>query len=689
MKFGKHLRLVAKGEWRDFYIDYSALKALTIRGGEGVVASEVDDAHASDGAEGDVNSDPDNDSRSRSRSSGLAVRSSKPQPSNAQDATAMFTAALLAEVQKASMFLASQTLQVRASVSSAAEAVDNSTKIDFSSSAVLSMLTNQLAPVPEEHGGCDSDGEEDGTGGRRLRSQSVGYAAGNSSFDASASGPTSPGLFAMLGQGGDLASELHPLRIAQAALLAASDAIDDLREFAKLNVVAAEKITKKFEKVWSSGSGGAAEGDLADSNPSPPHPPTVAGAAAGGASSASILRSNPAVAAALAPLRDMTELDSLSNRCIELSHTMPAPQTRSKPSSAAASAAVAQSLLGGDGGEGPASPSSMVSVGTVSHLHISSLPVGAVTCLRMEMGVGSLSEPILVPVMVARGAHSGPVLGITSAMHGNELNGIPVIHRLFKEIDCSTLCGVIIAVPIVNVVGYQRCQRGFIDGADLNRIMPGKKGGTPSQSFAHYLMTRVIKHMDYVLDLHTASFGRVNSLYIRADMRHPSAHRLAKLQAPQIIVHNTGPDGSLRGACAALGKTAITIEIGNPQVFHPQYVDIAYRGVLNTLSHLKMIGQDAVLPHREPVVCSRSFWIFTKTGGVLYVHPEVNEWCRKGSVIAEIYSVFGTLVDRILAPHDGIVVGKSTNPVCQTGDRVLHFGIVEDSFPEGQVNDGH
>lgn len=56
-------------------------------------------------------------------------------------------------------------------------------------------------------------------------------------------------------------------------------------------------------------------------------------------------------------------------------------------------------------------------------------------------------------MQVACGAFTGPVVGITAAVHGNELNGIPLIHRLFHEIDCGTLCGTLVAIPVVNTLG--------------------------------------------------------------------------------------------------------------------------------------------------------------------------------------------------------------------------------------------
>ena len=47
-----------------------------------------------------------------------------------------------------------------------------------------------------------------------------------------------------------------------------------------------------------------------------------------------------------------------------------------------------------------------------------------------------LGSPVCIPLMVARGNGDFPILGLTAAVHGNELNGIPVIQRLFQEAKC-------------------------------------------------------------------------------------------------------------------------------------------------------------------------------------------------------------------------------------------------------------
>ncbi|KAF9988127.1 hypothetical protein BGZ75_009966 [Mortierella antarctica] len=324
-------------------------------------------------------------------------------------------------------------------------------------------------------------------------------------------------------------------------------------------------------------------------------------------------------------------------------------------------------------------------------LDLESLPSGRLTRLWIVLAEDAMSTPIRVPVIVAKGVRSGPVVGLTAALHGNELNGIPLTHRLvLQEIQCQALHGTVVAVPVANVPGYLAQQRGFSDGTDLNRLMPGKKDGTTSQVYSYNLMTRIIRHFTHLIDLHTASKGRVNSLYVRANMQNPTTRHMARLQNPQIIVHNTSPDGSLRGAAMSqYNVPAITVEIGDPARFQKRFVKSAILGVTNILSHLKMVEDEHEVQDYDPVVCAKSYWIFTRGGGILNVLPDVNTWVRKGELIATLHNIFGQEEHRYFAPEDGIVVGKSVDPVCQSGCRILHLGVVSDRFPEGKMDDGH
>ncbi|KAI8824697.1 hypothetical protein BJ741DRAFT_61547 [Chytriomyces cf. hyalinus JEL632] len=369
-------------------------------------------------------------------------------------------------------------------------------------------------------------------------------------------------------------------------------------------------------------------------------------------------------------------------------------------------------------------------------LVIEEFPKGKISTVWINMVKQGLCEWVRVPVIVARGAQDGPVLGITAVVHGNELNGVPCIHRVITDINVHKLNGTVVAVPCVNVPGYLRFTREFSDGKDLNRLFPGSETGTASQIYAHAILNKIVTHFDYLIDLHTASFGRVNSYYVRADLNDPVSAALAKLQQPQIILHNSGQDGTMRSACSARGIKAITVEIGNPQLFQNQYVHWSYMGVMRILTYLGMFppleaeppisndddvwmdpeilatrvanasmgkellldhffqnltplyavflvekngGDKPILYHQPPntIICSKGFWIYTKTGGVLEVYPAVNTVIRKGDLIARIKNIFGNIVDEIFSPSSGVTIGRSSNPVAMAGDRVLHLGVIK------------
>ena len=203
----------------------------------------------------------------------------------------------------------------------------------------------------------------------------------------------------------------------------------------------------------------------------------------------------------------------------------------------------------------------------IKEFKIADMPKGAITRLWLHIVSNGIGVPIHIPIIVARGLEDGKIFGLTAAVHGNELNGIPVIQRLFKEIDVKTLRGTIVGVPVVNIPSLLRNKRRFIDGTDLNHIMPGKADGNVSQVYAWRIVHRIVKKFDYLMDLHTASNGRVNSYYIRADMEDETVRKMALLQNAQIIVHNPPSDGTLRGTADEMGIPAITLEVGNPNTF--------------------------------------------------------------------------------------------------------------------------
>ncbi len=312
----------------------------------------------------------------------------------------------------------------------------------------------------------------------------------------------------------------------------------------------------------------------------------------------------------------------------------------------------------------------------VNKLDIQKAPKGEVMRYWVHLISDGMGNPIRVPVIVARGVEDGPVLGVTAAVHGNELNGIPTIQRLFAELDAAELRGTVVGVPVVNIPSFMRRKRRFNDGTDLNHIMPGRIDGNVSQVYAYRVIHRIVHQFEYLLDLHTASQGRINSYYVRADMSNPITAKMAELQSAQIVVDNPPSDGTLRGAAAEMGISAITLEVGNPNRFQKRMIRSGMLGIHNVLAYLKMTDDEIELEEEQTVHCKDSKWIYTDTGGLLTVHPDVTDLVKKGDLIATIRNVFGDIVGEYHAPNNGIVIGKSVSPVNQTGGRILHLGRV-------------
>ncbi|XP_063933575.1 uncharacterized protein LOC135145410 [Zophobas morio] len=208
---------------------------------------------------------------------------------------------------------------------------------------------------------------------------------------------------------------------------------------------------------------------------------------------------------------------------------------------------------------------------TKDSLDIENLQPSKVHRFWVTMNDDAFTRKLKVPVIVAKGACAGQTMCVTACLHGNELNGIPVVHKMVHDIDPQHLVGNLVAIPIVNGPGYLQNIRGFSDNADLNRCFPGNPTGNRSLQYAHCFIEKIVKHVDYLVDLHTASHGRANSLYVRADMNDRMCKRFAHLQNPTIIVHNSSPGGSLRGAAQELNIPAITVEIGDCSKFQESF----------------------------------------------------------------------------------------------------------------------
>jgi hypothetical protein len=88
--------------------------------------------------------------------------------------------------------------------------------------------------------------------------------------------------------------------------------------------------------------------------------------------------------------------------------------------------------------------------------HLGGVEVSAGTRVAIDLPITDLSThtPITMPVVVAHGRNKGPRLFVCAALHGDEINGVEIIRRLLQLSGLKRLRGTLIAVPVVNVLGF-------------------------------------------------------------------------------------------------------------------------------------------------------------------------------------------------------------------------------------------
>lgn len=301
----------------------------------------------------------------------------------------------------------------------------------------------------------------------------------------------------------------------------------------------------------------------------------------------------------------------------------------------------------------------------------------------LKMIDGGMSHPINIPVVIVRGSKPEPVLGMFAAIHGNELNGIKVIQEVLDEIDEKEFQGTLIAIPGINGISIPQHRRRYIDEEDLNRNFPGKEKGNRSQQYVWQINNKILTKLNYLIDMHTASFGRENSLYIRAAMHNDTIAKMATLQDADIILNSNGMPSAqeqiaatrtMRAEAMLKGIPCITVEYGNPQIYQPEMIQRGKTGMMNILSWLNMIDKE-IIPLNEPVICKKSYWIYVEEGGYLEVLVDLKQKLKKGELIAIMRNPFGDILNKYYCPEDGIVIGKSSNPINMNGGRIIHLGI--------------
>lgn len=280
---------------------------------------------------------------------------------------------------------------------------------------------------------------------------------------------------------------------------------------------------------------------------------------------------------------------------------------------------------------------------------------------------------VSVPVRIVHGREDGPVVWLTAATHGDEVVGIEVIREVLTSLSPKTFRGTLVAVPIVNVLGFMAGDRYLPDRRDLNRSFPGSARGSLASRIAHLLMTEVIRKGSVGIDLHTGAFGRTNLPQVRGDLDDPETRSLAEAFGAPVMYHAKLRDGSLRAAAREVGCRVLLYEAGESWRMDDWAVAAGVAGVRRVLAALNMIdGADAV-PDGANQECRTSGWVRARNTGILMLDVDLGQHVSIGQRLGVLTDSFGKTVRLVRADRAGIVIGRAQTPLVNSGDALVHI----------------
>ncbi len=284
------------------------------------------------------------------------------------------------------------------------------------------------------------------------------------------------------------------------------------------------------------------------------------------------------------------------------------------------------------------------------------------------------------PVLVVHGRGDGPVLCLTAAIHGDELNGIEMVRRVLHDLDPENVNGTVIGIPIVNLQGFRRGSRYLPDRRDLNRYFPGNPEGSSASRIAHSLFDSIIRRCDALVDLHTGSFYRTNMPQLRADLRYDKIKELAQGFGGIAVLHSEAAIGTLRRAATDAGIPAITLEAGEPLRLQSAKVSQGVTGIFTLLDTMKIVRRVQFLAPPEPVYY-QSTWVRSDDGGILFSVVRLGQTIEIGDVLGTVTDPITNEQNLIYSPAKGRVLGMALNQVVQPGFAAFRIGIETDGPP--------
>jgi predicted deacylase len=260
----------------------------------------------------------------------------------------------------------------------------------------------------------------------------------------------------------------------------------------------------------------------------------------------------------------------------------------------------------------------------------------------------------------------GPRVAIVSGVHGDELEGLYVCHRLaawceaLEKTQPEALLGQIELYPALNPLGLDTLTRSVpIYGVDLNRCFPGHAEGLLPQRLARAAVD-ALAGAALVIDIHASNvylreIPQVRIARAFADRLVPLAR---EMNLDVIWVHeaSTVLEHTIAHSLNSAGVPCLVAEMGVGMRVTPRFADQVVVGILHACRALGVLAPDLELEAttHAPLVAhdGNVHYVNAELSG-LFV-PDAAHWMAVGR---------GQRLGRIVSPLAGEALAEVRSPV--------------------------
>lgn len=156
---------------------------------------------------------------------------------------------------------------------------------------------------------------------------------------------------------------------------------------------------------------------------------------------------------------------------------------------------------------------------------------------------------------------------------------------------------------------------------------------------------------------------------------------LGKAFGAPVMLNANVRDGSLRGSAADPGLPVLIYEAGEALRFDEFSIRAGLRGILNVMRAIGMLppskGRNPAR-RSEPVLASYTRWVRSPTSGIVGQMATLGNTVSKGQRLATIGDPLGVEEEILVAPFDGIIIGRSNLPLTYEGEALFNIAAFDD-----------